>query len=109
METVREPYEFLVRWIPAGVKENQYAGTVQAQVSFAYVARDGEEVIFWSPDQKGPFHVAISGDDGVPLDKIFPSLNTATLEALAAARVQIASLVKEIEELRRPEDAPPPE
>lgn len=82
METTREPYEFLVRWIPVGVPDNQYAGTVQAQINFAFVTRDGEVVVSWTPDPKGPFHVALSGEDGIALSEIVPGLNAAALVQL---------------------------
>lgn len=93
MITTREPYEFMCRWIPAGVPDNPYAGTVQAQIDFANVIRDGEAVVVsWTPDAKGPFHVALSGDNGIPLSEIIPSLNAAALAALAEAQALVAQL-----------------
>ena len=93
MQTVREPYEFLVRWVPAGVPENPYAGTVQAQINFAFVTRDDTNtVVSWNPDTKGPFPVALTGNDGIALSEIVPNLNAATLEALAAAQAEISAL-----------------
>lgn len=78
MQTTREPYEFLARWVPAGAPENPYAGTVQAQINFAFVTRDDAGVVAsWTPDPKGPFPVALNGTDGIPLGDIFPALNAA--------------------------------
>lgn len=94
MNTTREPYEFMVRWIPAGLPENQYAGTVQAQINFAYVVRDGDVVTSWTPDSKGPFHVALTGDDGIALGAILPDLNAAILadlHQLQAAKLAVES------------------
>ena len=93
MQTTREPYEFLTRWVPAGVPDNQYAGTVQAQINFAYVARDGDTVVSWTPDPKGPFHVALTGEDGIPLTEIIPSLNAAALVDLAQKTVALQHAV----------------
>lgn len=82
METTREPYELMFRWIPAGLEDSQYAGTLQASCNFAYVTRDGETVVSWTPDQKGPFHI---GADGIDIATVIPSLNTAL--ALENSRV----------------------
>lgn len=90
METTREPYEFLVRWVPAGLQENQYAGTIQAQVNFAFVTRDGETVVQWTPDQKGPYPVAISGESGIDLADIFPTLNSASVVAATEAQAALS-------------------
>lgn len=94
METTREPYELLVRWVPAGA-ESQYAGTVQAQINFAFVVRDGETVVSWTPDPKGPFHVALTGADGIPLADIIPSLNAASLASLSQKTAELSALAIE--------------
>jgi len=100
METTREPYEFLVRWIPSGVPENQYQGTMQAQINFAYVTRDDAGVVVqWTPDSKGPYPVAISGENGIDLIDIFPSLNSAALIASANAQAALSQALARIEEL----------
>lgn len=106
METVREPYEFLVRWIPSGVPENQYQGTMQAQINFAYVTRDGDAVVQWTPDSKGPYPVAISGENGIDLIDIFPSLNSAALIANANAQAALSQALARIKELEA--YVPPP-
>lgn len=93
MITTREPYELLVRWVPAGVPENQYAGTVQAQINFAFVVRDDSDaVVSWTPDPKGPFPVALSGNNGIALSDFMPQLNSTTLEALAIERTKVRKL-----------------
>lgn len=104
MNTTREPYELLVRWVPAGVPENQYAGTVQAQINFAFVVRDGETVVSWTPDPKGPFHVALTGDNGIPLAEIVPGLNAAALVEIQKARDELSeaesTALAEVQQLR---------
>jgi hypothetical protein len=101
METTREPYEFLVRWIPEGLENNAYSGTVQAQINFAFVTRDDDGVVqSWTPDQKGPFPVALTGNDGIALNDIIPSMNAAALAELQtlSAEVDEANAAKQTAE-----------
>lgn len=108
MEVTREPYELLVRWIPAGLPENQYAGTFQAQINFAMVIREGGVVTMWQPDPKGPFHVALDGSDGINLEEFLPQLNAAALAELANKDKELAEVKVEIEQLKVTDAAAPP-
>lgn len=95
MQTTREPYEFLCRWTPEGL-DSQYAGSWQASINFAFVVRDDDDaVVSWTPDPKGPFHVAIGGGDGIPLADILPGLNAAALLNVQTERAALLRAVAE--------------
>lgn len=84
-----------MRWIPEGLQDNAYTGTVQAQINFAYVVRDDEGVVqSWTPDQKGPFSVALSGDNGIALNDIIPAMNAAAVVELDSVRAELAEADK---------------
>lgn len=100
MEVTREPYELLVRWIPEGLPENQYAGTFQAQINFAMVIRENGVVTMWQPDPKGPYHVALDGDNGISFDKFIPQLNAAALAELAIKTKSLDEVKTELEGLK---------
>lgn len=100
MEVTREPYELLVRWIPDGLPENQYAGTFQAQINFAMVVRENGVVTMWQPDPKGPFHVALDGGDGIKLDDFMPQLNAAAIAELATKSKELDEAKAEVNQIK---------
>ncbi|PNQ94960.1 hypothetical protein C1S70_31380 (plasmid) [Azospirillum argentinense] len=76
MQTVKHPYELLVRWDQSGALQG-------AHVQYRYVIRDGEDVIGETIGQALP--LTLEAADGFPLGDLLSQVQIDALTGMAAA------------------------
>lgn len=96
MQTVRTPYEFLVRW-------NQGGELSGAHVVWLYTVKDGDTVL--SQLESKPMTVALGQGEGYPLADILSEVQASAITAAQDAQAALAAAEQQIETLIAQRDA----
>ncbi|CAO3451853.1 hypothetical protein [Azospirillum argentinense] len=96
MQTVKHPYELLVRWDQSGALQG-------AHVQYRYVIRDGDGV---ESETLGPaVPLTLEAADGFPLGDLLSQVQIDALTAMAAAEAERDAALARVAELEALLDA----